>query len=177
MSARRTTVAAAANARAECYLPVNTLRHPTTLGPHIRRRQRLPWKSTHASSLEGTEDSEQSCHAQASLLAAVALKGHNLPREHVTSPRQGTTARESDAAHGACPAAERGGRCTRAAVRRRRPSRCTRARAAPRRPSSGGLWGRGLHSSTSQLNLSALSGIGGAHRGWVARVKGVLAGV
>ena len=36
---------------------------------------------------------------------------------------------------------------------------------------------RGLHSSTSQLNLSALYGIGGACRGPVARVKGVLGGV
>jgi len=33
--------------------------------------------------------------------------------------------------------------------------------------------GRGLHSSTFQLNLSALYGIGGARRGCVARVKGV----
>ena len=33
--------------------------------------------------------------------------------------------------------------------------------------------GRGLHSSTVQLNLSALYGIGGARRGRVARVKGV----
>ena len=37
--------------------------------------------------------------------------------------------------------------------------------------------GRGLHSSTSQLNLSALYGIGGARRGSVARVKGVFGGV
>jgi hypothetical protein len=34
--------------------------------------------------------------------------------------------------------------------------------------------GRGLHSSTFQLNLSALYGMRGAHRGCVARVKGVL---
>ena len=37
--------------------------------------------------------------------------------------------------------------------------------------------GRGLHSSTVQLNLSALYGIGVAHRGNVARVEGVLGGV
>ena len=37
--------------------------------------------------------------------------------------------------------------------------------------------GRGLHSSTFQLNLSALYGIGGARRGCVARVKGVSGGV
>jgi len=37
--------------------------------------------------------------------------------------------------------------------------------------------GRGLHSSTFQLNLSALNGIGRAHRGCLARVKGVLVGV
>ena len=37
--------------------------------------------------------------------------------------------------------------------------------------------GRGLHSLTSQLNLSACYGIGGARMGWVARVKGVLGGV
>ena len=36
---------------------------------------------------------------------------------------------------------------------------------------------RGLHSSPFQLNLSALYGIGGARRGCVARVKGVLGGV
>ena len=36
---------------------------------------------------------------------------------------------------------------------------------------------RGSHSSTFQLNLSALYGIGGARRGRVARVKGVLGGV
>jgi len=36
--------------------------------------------------------------------------------------------------------------------------------------------GRGLHSFTSQLNLSAFNGIGGARRGCVARVKGVLGG-
>ena len=39
------------------------------------------------------------------------------------------------------------------------------------------LSGRGLHSFTFQLNLSALNGIGGARRGFVARVKGVLAGL
>jgi hypothetical protein len=33
--------------------------------------------------------------------------------------------------------------------------------------------GRGLHSSTFQLNLSALYGIGGARTGCVARIKGV----
>ena len=33
--------------------------------------------------------------------------------------------------------------------------------------------GRGLHSFTSQLNLSACYGIGGARRGCVAHVKGV----
>jgi hypothetical protein len=36
---------------------------------------------------------------------------------------------------------------------------------------------RGLHSFTSQLNLSAFNGIGVARRGCVARVKGVLGGV
>jgi len=36
---------------------------------------------------------------------------------------------------------------------------------------------RGLHSFTSQLNLSAFYGIGGACRGWVAHVKGMLGGV
>jgi len=40
-----------------------------------------------------------------------------------------------------------------------------------------GLRGRGLHSVTSQLNLSAFCGTGGARRGYVARVKGVLEGV
>ena len=39
------------------------------------------------------------------------------------------------------------------------------------------LSGRGLHSFTFQLNLSALNGIGGARRGFVARGKGVLAGL
>ena len=37
--------------------------------------------------------------------------------------------------------------------------------------------GRGLHSSTFQLNLSALYGIGGERRDCVAHVKGVLGGV
>ena len=37
--------------------------------------------------------------------------------------------------------------------------------------------GRGLHSSTSQLNLGACCGIGGARRGCEARVRGVLGGV
>ena len=37
--------------------------------------------------------------------------------------------------------------------------------------------GRGLHSSTFQLNLSALYGIGGARRDCVAHVNGVLGGV
>ena len=36
-----------------------------------------------------------------------------------------------------------------------------------------GVNGMGLHSSTFQLNLSSLYGIGGARRGCVARVKGV----
>jgi len=36
--------------------------------------------------------------------------------------------------------------------------------------------GRGLHSSTFQLNLSAFNGIGVARMGCVARVKGVLGG-
>jgi len=34
--------------------------------------------------------------------------------------------------------------------------------------------GRGLHSSTSPLKFSAVYGMGGARRGRVARVKGVL---
>ena len=37
----------------------------------------------------------------------------------------------------------------------------------------GMLVGRGLRSSTFQLNLSALYGIGGADRGCVARVEGL----
>jgi len=37
--------------------------------------------------------------------------------------------------------------------------------------------GRGLHSLTSQLNLSAFYGMGAARRGCVAHVKGVLGGV
>jgi hypothetical protein len=36
---------------------------------------------------------------------------------------------------------------------------------------------RGLHSSTFQLNLSALYGIGGARRDCVAHIKRVLGGV
>jgi len=36
-----------------------------------------------------------------------------------------------------------------------------------------GAAGRGLHWSSFRLNLSATCGIGGAHRGCVARVKGV----
>jgi hypothetical protein len=39
------------------------------------------------------------------------------------------------------------------------------------------LLGRGLNSSTFQLNLSALYGIGGARRGYVARLEGVSEGV
>ena len=39
------------------------------------------------------------------------------------------------------------------------------------------LHSRGLHSFTSQLNLSAFCGIGGARRDCVARVKGVSGGV
>jgi len=35
---------------------------------------------------------------------------------------------------------------------------------------------RSLHSFTSQLNLSALYGIGGARKDCVARIKGVLRG-
>ena len=41
---------------------------------------------------------------------------------------------------------------------------------------AGGVRGRGLHSFTSQLNLSAFYGIGGGRRGCVARVKGVFGG-
>jgi len=37
--------------------------------------------------------------------------------------------------------------------------------------------GRGLHSFTSQLNLSAFYGMGDARRDYGARVKGVLGGV
>ena len=37
--------------------------------------------------------------------------------------------------------------------------------------------GRGLHSFTSRLNLSALYGIGGARRDCVAHVQGMLGGV
>jgi hypothetical protein len=45
--------------------------------------------------------------------------------------------------------------------------------AARRRLTLGRVPGRGLHSFTSQVNLCAFYGIGGAHRGCVARVKGV----
>ena len=41
---------------------------------------------------------------------------------------------------------------------------------------SRGDYGRGILSSTFQLNLSAVNGIGGARRDCVARVKGVLGG-
>ena len=37
--------------------------------------------------------------------------------------------------------------------------------------------GRGLRSFTSQLNVSAFHGIGGARKGCVARFKGALGGV
>jgi len=37
--------------------------------------------------------------------------------------------------------------------------------------------GRGLHSSTFQLNLGTLNGIAGARRGCVSRMKGVIGGV
>jgi len=37
--------------------------------------------------------------------------------------------------------------------------------------------GRGLHSSTFQLNLSAFNGIGGARRDCAAQVKGLSGGV
>jgi len=37
----------------------------------------------------------------------------------------------------------------------------------------GGAAQRGLHSFTSQLNLSVFYGMGGARRGCVARIKGV----
>jgi hypothetical protein len=49
----------------------------------------------------------------------------------------------------------------------------------PRPPAGSRSWprARGLHSSTFQLNLGALYGIGGVRRGRVARVKGVLGGV
>jgi len=42
---------------------------------------------------------------------------------------------------------------------------------------TGQIMGRGIHSSTSQLNLSALYGIGGVRRGCVARSKGMAGGV
>ena len=42
---------------------------------------------------------------------------------------------------------------------------------------AGALTGRGLHSFTSQLNLSAFYGIGGARRDCVAHVKGMLGGL
>ena len=45
--------------------------------------------------------------------------------------------------------------------------------AEPQGRREGGVPGRGSHSSTSELNLSALCGIGGARRDCVARVKGV----
>ena len=58
---------------------------------------------------------------------------------------------------------------------------------APVAPQSARLWnhnaaavedpGRGLHSFTFQLNLRGLYGIGGARRGCVAHVKGVLGSV
>jgi len=41
---------------------------------------------------------------------------------------------------------------------------------------AGKMAGRGLHSFTSQLNLSAFYGIGGARRGCVARVRGMFIG-
>jgi hypothetical protein len=49
--------------------------------------------------------------------------------------------------------------------------------AGGRCPASWPARGRGLRWFTSQLNLSASYGIGGARRGCVARVKGVSRGV
>jgi len=69
----------------------------------------------------------------------------------------------------------------------RRRGRTGRRRASSRRPTRGATtWGsrspsrtggRGSNSFTSQLNLSALYGIGGARRDCVARARGVLGGV
>ena len=50
-------------------------------------------------------------------------------------------------------------------------------RVASRVPPVGAVGGRGIHSFTFKLNLSAWYGIGGARRGCVSRVKGVLGGV
>jgi len=52
-----------------------------------------------------------------------------------------------------------------------------RASAAAAVDESRGPPGRGLNSFTSQINLSAFYGIGGARRSCVARVKGVFRGV
>jgi len=72
------------------------------------------------------------------------------------------------------------GGARRVRVPERRQRACV-VRRAPRGDPAGGRrrrWGgRGLHSSTFQLNWSALYGIGGARKGSVARVKGVLGGV
>ena len=73
---------------------------------------------------EGGSDLFHTHHIVA-LAGATVEEGHILPRDHIY------------AAHDEYPAAERGGRCTRAAARRRR----RRARASPQRPSSGRGWG------------------------------------
>ena len=44
------------------------------------------------------------------------------------------------------------------------------------RTAAAAVHGRGLHSFTSQLNLSSFYGKGGARRGCVARIKGVFRG-
>jgi hypothetical protein len=50
---------------------------------------------------------------------------------------------------------------------------CTAAGASDAADISATFTGRGFHSFTPQLNLSAFYGIGGARRGCVARVKGM----
>jgi hypothetical protein len=66
--------------------------------------------------------------------------------------------------------------CRRVSLRRIRP--CPPRQCRHRRPSTrNGHAGRGLHSCTLQLNLNAFAGTGGARRGCVPRMKGMLGGV
>jgi len=88
---------------------------------------------------------------------------------HITLTHTPSTRLQDPRTQARAPSGRAGGRVRRAGTTTGSPpgSRRTMAASCYTAP------GRGLHSSTSQLNWSAFYGIGGARRGCVAHVKGV----
>ena len=161
------------------------------LGPALRGQLRCMWSAAGLSCptrMRGCLRRTPGVNGQSTARAIGRRRGQHPGRVAHTPPsmQPALSAPQADHALSRAPRAHAGGggerrwdvqRAGAQAAAQIRASLVTGALLPPPRGGRVHAQGRGLHSFTSQLNLSALYGMGGARRGYVARVKGVLGGV